>query len=183
MVVLLLGTLYAVWLAAGFVDYLCHRRTDIAGTSGATESWLHVAQFVTLGVALLLATLLAITPVVLALIVAAVATHSVLAYRDVAYTQGRRHISPLEQHVHGYLEVVPLVAVGLVAVLSWDGLTTASANVAWRDPRLDPSRLAWVLGSFFALAGTPILEELVRTSRRKSTGSALPGASRPPEKG
>jgi hypothetical protein len=33
-----------------------------------------------------------------------------LALADVSYTQRRRFISPLEQHVHGYMEVLPVVA-------------------------------------------------------------------------
>lgn len=53
LLIVLLLVIYAIWLLAGMVDYLCHRWMDIGGTSGSTESWLHVAQFVALGVALL----------------------------------------------------------------------------------------------------------------------------------
>ena len=53
--------LYPLWLAAGAADYLCHRRTHIERTSGAVESWLHVAQFLSIAALLALATLFAVT--------------------------------------------------------------------------------------------------------------------------
>lgn len=34
-----------VWLMAGFADWLCHRATNIATTSGAKESVLHLLLF------------------------------------------------------------------------------------------------------------------------------------------
>ena len=45
---LLLWVLYPLWLLAGAIDYVCHRRTNIEHTSGATESLLHLAQFAAL---------------------------------------------------------------------------------------------------------------------------------------
>jgi hypothetical protein len=166
LIVLLGGLLYASWLAAGFVDYLCHRWTDIAGTSGAPESWLHLWQFLLLALALVVGTLVAITPLAMALIGASVCTHSVLAYRDVSYTQGRRFISPLEQHAHGYMEVLPVVAVGLLVVVNWGELTSAPWTLRWKSPPLTPAMQIALLGSFFVLAGTPIIEELVRASMK-----------------
>jgi hypothetical protein len=179
LIVLLAGLLYALWLVAGFVDYVCHRRTEIAKTSGAPESWLHLLQFLALGMALLLGTLLAITPLVLVLIAAFVGAHSVLAFRDVAYTQGRRFISPLEQHVHGYMEVLPIVAVGLLIVLSWDEMHASPWTLRWKSPLRSPAEALALLGSFFLLAGTPIVEELIRTRRRTPGPRAVTSASRP----
>jgi len=178
LIVLLAGLLYVLWLAAGLGDYLCHRRTDIAATSGVSESWLHFLQFLVLGLALLLGTLFAITPLVLALIAATVAAHSVLAFFDVSYTQGRRFISPLEQHVHGYMEVLPVVAVGLLAVLNWGEMTGAQWILRWKSPPLASATHLALLGSFFVLAGAPIVEELIRTSSRDSTRNAVKPASR-----
>lgn len=169
LIVLLSGLLYALWLAAGLADYLCHRRADIAGTSGVAESWLHFLQFLALGFALLLGTLLAVTALVLALIAASVGAHSVLAFLDASYTQRRRFISPLEQQVHGYMEVLPVIAVGLLATLNWDEVTAGSWTVRWKSPPLSSATSLALLGSFFVLAGTPIVEELIRTSRSEST--------------
>jgi hypothetical protein len=179
LIVLLAGLIYALWLAAGLADYLCHRRTDIAATSGVAESWLHFLQFLVLGLGLLLGTLLSITPLVLALIAATVGAHSVLAFFDVSYTQGRRFISPLEQHVHGYMDVLPVVAVGLLAVLNWEEVTAAQWILRWKSPPLSSATHVALLGSFFVLAGTPIVEELIRTSKRESRRRAVTPVSRP----
>jgi hypothetical protein len=182
LIVLLMG-MYAVWLLAGIVDYFCHRRTNIAGTSGRTESWLHLAQFAALGAALLLATLLMMTPIVLVLIVTAVLGHSVLSYIDVSYTQPRRHISPLEQHAHGFLDVRPLIAVALVAALNWHQIRVGFWTLQSRNPALPTLLLVLLLGSYFLLAGAPILEELLRTLKWReastSTAGAAAGRNRP----
>jgi hypothetical protein len=164
LILVLAVLLYGLWLAAGLVDYLCHRWSHIERTSGVTESSYHLLQFLVLGLGLLAATLLAVTPLVLLAIVMSVAAHSVLVYRDVAYTEGRRVISPLEQHVHGYLEVLPVVAVGLLVLFEWNDVATAAWTLRWKAPPLSAAELATILGSFFVLGGTPILEELLRVS-------------------
>lgn len=162
----LAGVLYPLWLAAGAGDYACHRRTRIESTSGATESWLHVAQFVTIAATFVMAVVMHITAVVLVLMLIAVVAHTVLSFIDVSYTMKRRHISTFEQHVHGFLDVVPIVAVGLLAVLHWETLTFAEPDsLRLKDEPLSPPQIGILLGSFFVLAGTPILEEWLRTIR------------------
>jgi hypothetical protein len=163
LVTLLVGILYPLWLMAGFVDYLCHRRTRIESTSGTRESLLHVAQFAILGVALLLATCLVMTPLPFAAIVTAVVVHTALSYIDVSYTESRRRISPLEQHAHGFLDVLPIVVVCLLAILYWESLRS-HRWMAIIPTELSPT--AWLaVGSYFVLAGVPVFEELARTLR------------------
>jgi hypothetical protein len=58
---LLIWGIYPVCLLAGAGDYLCHRKTNIEWTSGATESWLHVAQFICLAIAFACAVLLQVS--------------------------------------------------------------------------------------------------------------------------
>lgn len=161
--------LYPLWLIGGAVDYLCHRRTDIQHTSGIQESWLHVAQFATMAVVFAAAVLLEITlPVIIALLGFVVA-HTVLSFIDVSYTLGRRHISTSEQHAHGLLDVVPLVAVGLLAILNWHTLVGPSTDSAirWKDDPLAVTDVAVLLGSFGVLAGGPVLEEWLRAHRAR----------------
>lgn len=168
---LLLWGIYPLWLLAGAGDYLCHRRTGIERSSGSTESWYHVLQFLSLLVAFAAAALLAVNAVVFGAIVIMVLLHSVLAHMDVSYTDGRRYISPVEQHVHGLMEVLPLVATAIVGVLHWnrisEGLTdpVVSPVVSLVTP-LTSARIL-LLGSFVVLAGVPVLEELVRTRRHR----------------
>src|SRR5687768_9939680 len=92
---LLIWGIYPAWLFAGAGDYLCHRKTDIARTSGVTESWLHVAQFVCVAIAFAGAVLLQISAGVFIVLVALVVAHSVLSYIDVRYTDSRRRILPI----------------------------------------------------------------------------------------
>ena len=162
----LTSVLYPMWLVAGASDYICHRRTRIERTSGVTESWLHVAQFISIAVIFVAAVLLEITlAVVIAMIVALIA-HTVLSFIDVAYTMRYRHISTLEQHVHGFLDVIPFVAVGLLAILYWDEVSLANgAPLRLKDEPLSKVQAGVLLGSFGVLAGIPILEEWFRTRR------------------
>jgi hypothetical protein len=162
---LLIWGIYPVWLLAGAGDYLCHRRTAIERTSGATESWLHVAQFACLAIAFAGALLLQTNAAVFVLLIAFVLAHSVLSYIDVRYTEGRRRILPVEQTFHGFMDVLPLVAVALFGVQHWQQIGAGSMTFALQSMDLDRVLL---LSSFALLAGLPILEELVRTLRSQA---------------
>jgi hypothetical protein len=160
---LLIWGIYPAWLLAGAGDYLCHRRTDIERTSGVTESWLHVMQFVCLAVAFACAVLLQISAAVFALLVALAIAHSFLSYIDVRYTDGRRRISPMEQSIHGFMDVLPLVAVAVLGVQHWQEIRVGSTAFALQ-PALSMERVL-LLSSFAVLAGLPVLEELLRGLR------------------
>ena len=60
-----------LWLVAGFADYLCHRASNIATTSGPKESMLHLLQFAEMAVGVLAALLLEINALVLLIMHAA----------------------------------------------------------------------------------------------------------------
>src|SRR5688572_3918960 len=163
---LLVWGLYPVWLLAGAGDYLCHRQTDIEHTSGTRESWLHLLQFASLLIAFAAAVLVNLNAIVFGIMVVLVIAHSVLAHVDVSYTDGRRHISPFEQLVHGFMDVLPLVAVALIGVLHWAEISSPPSTIfSVRPP--DLGRLLLV-GSFAVLSGVPILEELARTYRHRN---------------
>lgn len=160
---LLIWGIYPAWLLAGAGDYLCHRTTDIERTSGATESWLHVAQFVCLAVAFACAVLLQISAAVFVVLVALVVTHSFLSYIDVRYTYGRRRILPIEQSIHGFMDVLPLVAVAMLGVQHWQQIRVGSTAFALQAAvDMEPVLL---LSSFALLAGLPVFEELLRGLR------------------
>lgn len=164
--------LYPAWLLAGAGDYLCHRKTDIEHTSGATESWLHMAQFACLAIAFACAALLQISAVVFVAMVALVLAHSILAYVDVRYTDGRRRILPVEQTFHGFMDVLPLVAVALLGVQHWEEVRAGSMTFALH-PAVDLRRVL-LLSSFAVLAGLPVLEELLRTLQPAFTRVSRP---------
>lgn len=168
----LTSVLYPMWLVAGAGDYLCHRRTHIERTSGITESWLHIAQFASIAVIFIAAVVLEVTlAVLIAMIIAAIA-HTVLSFIDVSYTMRHRHISTLEQHVHGLLDVIPIVAVGLLAILYWEEIALANgAPLRLKDEPLSNVEVGVLLGSFGVLAGIPIFEEWFRSRRSESTSA------------
>jgi hypothetical protein len=153
--------LYPTWLLAGAGDYFAHRQTEIARTSGATESWMHLAQLACIAAAFCSAVLFEISLVIWTWMLVAVLLHSYLAYIDVSYTEGRRFISPFEQHVHGYLDVIPLVAVALLGIVYWPQIAAGGPQVDMRDSAAQ-GVLLW---SFGILAGVPVVEELIRTLR------------------
>jgi hypothetical protein len=92
-----------------------------------------------------------------------VLTHSLLAYIDARYTEERRRILPIEQTIHGFMDVLPLVAVALLGVQHWQEIHQGSMTFA-RVPSIALERVL-LLTSFLVLAGLPILEELLRGLR------------------
>jgi hypothetical protein len=162
----LVWAVYPAWLAAGFVDYLSHRRTHIDRTSGPTESWFHLAQFASLAIPFFLVVFLEVTPLVIAMVAGSIVLHTALSMADVAYTDGRRYISPVEQHVHAFMVVLPVVAAAIIALLNWDAISGPDWALRPKPEPLPVVPASLLVGSYLVLAGAPIVEELIRTSRR-----------------
>jgi len=154
--------LYPLWLAAGAGDYLCHRRTKLEVTSGLPESQMHVAQYVCIAVTVIAAVFFSFVGSVLYLVATAVAVHTALSYFDVRYTFSRRVISPLEQHIHAVLCIVPIVAVVLLAMA--DAVSANQASLL-RSPPLSPMLAGLIIGSIVILSGAPLVEEFIRSFR------------------
>jgi hypothetical protein len=165
--------LFPLWLAAGVADYLCHRRTAIESTSGFRESLLHGAQAGQLGVALLAGLFLEITTLVAAVMILAIVAHSVTSYWDLAYTTGRRYISPLEQTVHSFLEWIPIVAVSIVVLLHWDRITAGSFELRLKSDPLPAWQVTVILATVLIVLVIPLCEELWRTSHRAKSSSGI----------
>src|SRR5436190_13993318 len=109
-----------LWLAAGFTDYLCHRAAHIERTSGWKESGLHLIQFAEMALPILAALFLQINAGVILLMIACFLMHEGTAYWDVRYASSTREITPFEQHVHSFLEMLPLMGLLIVIALHWD---------------------------------------------------------------
>ena len=179
---LLLYLVLPLWILAGTADWLFHRRQRIECNAGVKESVLHLLMFVEIAVPVLACLLLDINALVFALMLAAFALHEATSLWDVSYAASRRRVPPLEQHVHSFLEILPLTAGLLVAVLHWPqalalfgaGPEPARWDLAWKRPALPPAYVAAVIAAAALLAGLPFLEELQRTLRVRAR-------SRPPE--
>jgi hypothetical protein len=159
---------YPLWLLAGGADYLCHRRAHIEDTAGLEESHLHVAQFASIVLLVVLAAVFALRGITLALASLLLVAHTALSYMDVHYTQPRRHISALEHHVHAFLVVLPITAVALLAVLDAQ-LTVVDGAASWRVRDASNGRpLAVLLLSLLLFGGLPLLEEWWRARRARA---------------
>lgn len=174
----LLGyVLYPLWLLAGVADYACHRATRIADTSGPVESALHLLQLALLGLPILLFLFLEPTALVLTILALCVLAHGVAGFIDIAYTTGRRAIPPLEQHVHSWLEMLPLGALAIVVLLEWPQAAAIFAGQGdWtfrsRQPPLPASTLLLVIGTALLFAVLPGLLEFRSTLRGRRVGRA-----------
>ena len=164
LVAVLLWFILPLWLLAGVGDYLSHRLTRIEETSGAHESVLHIVQFVLIFIPMLMALFLRINLLLLALLALAWLLHTAAALWDTTYTSPRRYVSPAEQHVHSYLELLPLFALVIVTVMHWDAVRAADFTLALRDPPLSLRYTAGV-SAVVGLALIPILEEWWRCVR------------------
>ena len=174
----LLYVVLPLWVVAGLADYLTHRRTQIEYTSGTKESALHALQLSEAGVPVMMGLVFDINALVILVMIAALALHEATALWDLSYTTGRRYISPFEQHVHSFLEVLPLMAVSFVTILYWNqflalwGLGPEAARWELRlkpDP-LPAGYLAALLGAVGVFIVLPFGEELwrcLRVARRR----------------
>jgi hypothetical protein len=174
-----------LWLAAGFADYLCHRASNIATTSGAKESVLHFLQFGEMAIPLLAAIFLEINALVFAVMIVCFLLHEATALWDVSYASQTREVSPIEQHVHSFLEMLPLMGLVMVAVLHW-GQFLALFGLGPEAPRftiaLKPDPLPWayvasVLVAVVLFEILPYAEELVR-GLRANDGAFVPKRAR-----
>ena len=174
--------LFPLWVVAGFADYCCHRITKIEQTTGRAESSLHAVQYVQIVVGIALSLFFEPTSMVLVLVIALALLHLSTGYVDIAYTTDRRRISPPEQHVHSYMEVLPLVATALLVILNWSPFAAifngdaASWILTRRQPALPPAVVA-AIGVGMALAGLAIAEEYVRCVRRRDGLTAIDSRS------
>lgn len=180
---ILLYFIMPLWLLAGIADWACHRATDIARTAGPKESMLHLLMFGEIAVALLACLFLEINALVFAVMLAAFVLHEATALWDVSYAHTRRYISPFEQHVHSFLELLPLAAGILVAILHWDAFlslfglsaTPADWTVRWKQTPLPAGYVAALLAAAVLLEALPFLEEFWRGVRASRDAEGGPG--------
>jgi hypothetical protein len=176
----LLYFVFPLWIAVGVADYLCHRATQIERTSGTAESVFHLAQLGQVGLPLLAGLLLELTVPILLLMAVAALVHTLTAWRDVAYSEPRRRITPFEQIVHGFLIVIPVVGAALVVAQHWEGFSAlwSAAPVDWSlRPKTVPIPLLYLAAVLLpsAVFGVlPAAEEFVRCRRAAATLGSHP---------
>lgn len=173
--------LIPLWVAAGVADWFCHRATHIEKTAGAKESVLHLLMLAEMGVPVLAALFLHINALVLLVMAVAYVVHEATALWDVSYAVSRRNVTPFEQHVHSFLEMIPLMALSVLALLHWDevlglfgvGAATPDFSLRWKDAPLPWGYVGTVLAVFVLLELLPYAEELMRCLRQRRLASPV----------
>jgi hypothetical protein len=166
----LMNIVLPVWLAAGIADWICHRANSIETTSGPKESAMHLLMLTEAAVPVLGGMFLEITSPVLALMMTAVLLHDATALWDVSYAVTKREVTPIEQHVHSFLEMVPVMALSFITVLHWPqvlalfgvGPDRPDWGIRWKQPPLPAGYSAAMLTAQIGLEWVPYLEEFGR---------------------
>ncbi|MEY8769062.1 diguanylate cyclase [Erwinia sp. ACCC 02193] len=159
-----------VWLIAGFADYLCHRATNIETTAGLKETFIHLLMFLEMGAPLLAALFLDINALVIGFMIVMFFCHEATALWDVSYAVTTRRVSPVEQHIHSFLEMVPLMALLLVISRHWSqflalfglGAEPARFDLHQRADPLPDAYISCVLAGILFFELIPYLEEYWR---------------------
>jgi hypothetical protein len=167
-----------LWILSGTADYLCHRRNDISHTAGPRESVLHLLMFAEMGIPLLAALFLEINALIFLVMIVAFLAHEATALWDVSYATRHRRVPPIEQHVHSFLELLPLMAGILLATLHWPqflalfgaGDEAARWSLRLKQPPLPTGYTVFVLAAALLLALLPYLEELGRGLKARRQG-------------
>lgn len=162
-----------LWIATGTADAACHRATDIETTSGPKESALHILMLAEVGVPLMAALFLEVTSPVLALLIASFILHELTALWDVSYAVKRRDVTPIEQHVHSFLEMIPLMAASVTAILHWKQFLSligfrrdaSDFRIALKKRPLPLAYSATVILSVMLFEGLPYIHEFIRGIR------------------
>lgn len=185
---LLYGVL-PLWCVPAVADWLMHRRTRIEDTTGARESALHALMMTEAGIPVALGLFARVNPLVLTVGAGAAAVHGATALWDVALATGDREVRPVEQHIHSFLEVLPLTALALTGCLHADQVRAAVRGGRGRDdwrllPKDRPLSGRYPAGIGAAVGCCVVLpyaEEMVRClragaarRRRRNTTAQVP---------
>lgn len=174
LVLFLMYVLVPLWLAAGLADWLCHRAAAIERTSGVKESALHLLQFGLVATPLLSALFLQVNAAILMMMIIGLTLNQAVVIWDVRYANATRHVSPIEQHLHGVLESTPAVATAVLIMLHWQefrgllGRGPASFALELKHEPLPGWYLALTLAAIIIAGFGPYAEEMMRCLRKKA---------------
>jgi len=157
------------WAVPALADYRYHKRSRIEDTTGLPEAQPHALMMLEIGAAVAAALFLRITRTVFVGMLGCAAAHAVTSAQDIrlAY-DSPREVSPGEQHVHGFLEVMPWTVIGTLTCLHWQQIRHSepdSPRLAWRDPPLPWWYRVAAAGAAVAGVAGPYADETRRCRR------------------
>jgi hypothetical protein len=167
------------WGLPGLLDWWCHRRSKIEHpeNGGVRESLTHLAMLVENSVPVALVLFAEPTPAVVGGLASAALAHEFTAHHDVRLaTDSKREVSPGEQQIHSFLEVLPFALTLLYAVAHENSIAPRLGHDAgcWRlQNRVDPEPSALIAGVVLGAVctGLPYVEELTRCWRGGRTAA------------
>lgn len=172
----LLYFILPLWIAAGICDWFCHRHARIEMNAGPKESLIHLLMLGEAGVAILAGLHFTVNSAVILLMLVAWALHEATAMWDLLYANGAREVNAIEQRVHDYLGVIPLLALSFILVIHWGqfiaifgaGDEPADWSLTPRSLNVSPVYF-WGLMAVMVLNFLMYLEELLRGLRHRSS--------------
>ena len=123
----------------------------------------------------LAAIFLEINALVILVMIISLILHQLTAMWDVRYAYHRREVTPIEQHVHSVLEMLPLAALLIIVALHWPqfmavfevGTEPADFSLLLKEPPLPWLYVTVMLALVLLFEVLPYGEELVRTLRTR----------------
>jgi hypothetical protein len=170
---LLLYGVLPLWFVPSVADWAMHRRTGIEDTTGVRESAVHALMMAEAGVPVLGGLVAKVNPLVLTVMGGAALAHGATAVWDVSLADGDRELRPVEQHIHSFLEVLPLTAVAFTAALHPSAVRALLHGGPGPDdwkavPKERPLPVPYLLGVAAAVGAfvvAPYAEEMLRCVR------------------
>lgn len=162
---LLMYAILPLWVLAGFLDWQQHRSSRIESTTGITESVFHWVLFAEGGCALFCALVLPFQPMLVALAFTLLAAHELTTWLELKVVVGGRFISPAEQMLHSFLEILPWCAIVTVYLLRTTEIGLPA--VAAYSEILTPTYLALLFLFIVVMNVLPLTEETLRCLRAR----------------
>ncbi|MGH2515930.1 MAG: hypothetical protein ACRDHP_09780 [Ktedonobacterales bacterium] len=173
-----------LWIGAGLADWRRHRRTHIEATAGTHESLIHSLMMTEIAIPILMGLFLELDALVLLVMIGTFFVHEATAYWDVSYAETLREVTPSEQHIHSFLEVLPFMTASGMLCLHWDqalalagkGPERARLTLRPKLHKLSRRYVTGILSAVVAFVAVPYAEELWRCYRADHTLAAHPAA-------
>jgi hypothetical protein len=167
---LILYVILPLWGVTGFIDWVCHRATDIENTSGVKEALIHVLMGVQVAIPIVVGILFEMNVLVFLICLAALVAHEVVAHFDVKTTMHVREISIWEVHAHNYLSTIPFYLIALIGVRNPDTVIKTvtfdwageMALLLRSEPVGGGAYLPWYVGFMGVICLLPYTEEVFR---------------------
>jgi hypothetical protein len=161
-------------IIAGLADWWCHKRSGIELSSGVPESIFHLVMCLQSGLITCAVIFLEVNAFLLVLVLVVFLAHELTTWIELRLVWQVRPISPAEQMVHSFQEILPFAAFLLLAteyghrIFDFPQLESAEWHLQFKAASLSPGYLITVLLAVVLLNLLPLAEELYRCWRYRA---------------